>query len=100
MVADREASLFALHKLRKFTGWYTHGLQNGRRLRQAINQLPDVATFLSMVEEFLGELLVEEATGKGEQVQFSSGLIGRSPDQTFKKQQRRMSSAAPGCSPP
>ena len=43
MVAEREHSLFALHKLRKFTGWYTHGLPNGRKLRQAINQLPDVA---------------------------------------------------------
>jgi nifR3 family TIM-barrel protein len=61
MVADREHSLFALHKLRKFTGWYTHGLPNGRKLRQAINQLPDVPTFLATVEEFLGDLLVEEA---------------------------------------
>jgi tRNA-dihydrouridine synthase B len=62
MVADREgASQFALHKLRKFTGWYTHGLPNGRKLRQAINQLPDVETFLATVEEFLGDLLVEEA---------------------------------------
>jgi tRNA-dihydrouridine synthase len=60
MVADREASTFALHKLRKLTGWYTHGLPNGRKLRQAINQLPDVPTFMATVEEFLGELLVEE----------------------------------------
>ena len=61
MVADRENSLFALHKLRKFTGWYTHGLPNGRKLRQAINQLPDVPTFMATVEEFLGGLLIEEA---------------------------------------
>jgi tRNA-dihydrouridine synthase B len=61
MVAGREASTFALHKLRKFTGWYTHGLPNGRKLRQAINQLPDVQTFLATVEEFLDDLLVEEA---------------------------------------
>ena len=40
MVAEREDSLFALHKLRKFTGWYTHGLPNGRKLRQAINRSP------------------------------------------------------------
>ena len=45
----------------KFTGWYTHGLPNGRKLRQAINQLPDVPTFMATVEEFLGDLLVEEA---------------------------------------
>src|SRR5262245_4507355 len=61
LVAGREASTFALHKLRKFTGWYTHGLPNGRKLRQAINQLPDVETFLATVEEFLDEILIEKA---------------------------------------
>jgi tRNA-dihydrouridine synthase B len=61
MVAERESSTFALHKLRKFTGWYTHGLPNGRKLRQAINTLSDVATFLATVEAFLDDLLVEEA---------------------------------------
>ncbi|HEV8582371.1 MAG TPA: tRNA dihydrouridine synthase DusB [Thermoanaerobaculia bacterium] len=61
MVAEREHSKFTLHKLRKFTGWYTHGLPNGRKLRQAINQLPDVETFLATVESFLDDLLVEEA---------------------------------------
>ena len=62
MVAERERhSKFALHKLRKFTGWYTHGLPNGRSLRQAINQLPDVPTFLATVESFLDGLLVEQA---------------------------------------
>jgi tRNA-dihydrouridine synthase B len=60
MVAERESSAFALHKLRKFTGWYTHGLPNGRRLRQEINQLPDVASFLEAVEGFLDELVLEE----------------------------------------
>jgi tRNA-dihydrouridine synthase B len=61
LVAGREASTFALHKLRKFTGWYTHGLPNGRKLRQAINQLPDVPSFLATVEAFLDDLLVAEA---------------------------------------
>ena len=61
MVAERENSKFALHKLRKFTGWYTHGLPNGRKLRQAINQIPDVDAFLAEVESFLAELPVEEA---------------------------------------
>jgi tRNA-dihydrouridine synthase len=60
MVAEREDSTFALHKLRKFTGWYTHGLPNGRKLRQAINQIPDVPAFLATVEAFLGEILFEE----------------------------------------
>ncbi len=59
-VAEREEGKFALHKLRKFTGWYTHGLPNGRKLRQRINALPDVATFLTAVEEFFEALLAEE----------------------------------------
>jgi tRNA-dihydrouridine synthase B len=61
MVAEREDSLFALHKLRKFTGWYTHGLPNGRRLRQDINQIPDVESFLTTVEAFFEDVLVEKA---------------------------------------
>ncbi len=60
MVARRESSRFALHKLRKFTGWYTHGLPHGRKLRQRINSLADVPTFLAAVEEFFEELLERE----------------------------------------
>ncbi len=60
LLAERENPLFALHKLRKFTGWYTHGLPNGRRLRQTISQLHDVSSFLAAVEGFLDELLLEE----------------------------------------
>jgi nifR3 family TIM-barrel protein len=56
LVAEREPSRYALHKLRKFTGWYTHGLPRGRQLRQAINQLPDVPSFLAAVEEFFAGL--------------------------------------------
>ncbi len=61
MVAEREPSTFALHKLRKFTGWYTHGLPNGRRLRQDINQIPDVESFLAVVEAFFADVLEEKA---------------------------------------
>jgi nifR3 family TIM-barrel protein len=61
LVAERENGIYALHKLRKFTGWYTHGLPNGRRLRQSINQLGDVGTFLAAVEEFFAELPREAA---------------------------------------
>ena len=56
LVAEREASSWALHKLRKFTGWYTYGLPRGRQLRQRIQSLPDVPSFLAAVEEFFGEL--------------------------------------------
>ena len=61
MVAERENERYALHKLRKFTGWYTHGLPHGRKLRQQINQLPDVETFLVAVEEFFDHLVEEQA---------------------------------------
>jgi tRNA-dihydrouridine synthase B len=60
MVAERENHMYALHKLRKFTGWYTHGLPNGRKLRQDINQIPDVESFLVTVEAFFDEILVDE----------------------------------------
>jgi tRNA-dihydrouridine synthase B len=52
LVAAREQGKYALHKLRKFTGWYTHGVPHGRELRQRINELPDVPSFLAAVEEF------------------------------------------------
>ena len=61
MVAAREPERFALHKLRKFTGWYTHGLPHGRKLRQQINDLPDVTGFLDAVEEFFDQILEERA---------------------------------------
>ena len=61
MVADRENERRALHKLRKFTGWYTHGLPHGRKLRQQINQLPDVKSFLDAVEEFFDHLEAQAA---------------------------------------
>jgi nifR3 family TIM-barrel protein len=61
LVADRDASKIALHKLRKFTGWYTHGLPHGRKLRQQIHHLPNVETFLAAVEKFFEDLLEERA---------------------------------------
>ena len=52
LVAEREESKWALHKLRKFTGWYTHGIPHGRELRQRINELADVPSVLDAVEDF------------------------------------------------
>jgi tRNA-dihydrouridine synthase B len=43
---------FALHKIRTFTGWYTHGLTNGRILRQRIGSIPSVEGFREAVEGF------------------------------------------------
>ena len=61
MLAERQPSKYALHKLRKFTGWYTHGLPHGRKLRQRINQLPDVESFLQAVEAFFDDLATQKA---------------------------------------
>ena len=61
MVAERDPAKIALHKLRKFTGWYTHGLPHGRKLRQQINQLPDVDSFFRALESFFDEVLVGRA---------------------------------------
>jgi tRNA-dihydrouridine synthase B len=61
LVAEREPSKYAMHKLRKFTGWYTWGLPHGKKLRLAINQLQDVPSFLGAVERFFAELPVEVA---------------------------------------
>jgi nifR3 family TIM-barrel protein len=57
LLVEREPTKYALHKLRKFTGWYTHGLPHGAKLRRRINDLPDVETFLAAVEEFFEDLL-------------------------------------------
>jgi len=46
----------ALHKLRTMTGWYTHGLPNGRALRTRISELTTPADFLSAVQDFFADL--------------------------------------------
>jgi tRNA-dihydrouridine synthase len=52
MLRDQEESMMALHKLRTFTGWYTHGLPGGRQLRLQINSLDSAEAFLEAVEGF------------------------------------------------
>src|SRR6185295_14843419 len=46
----------ALHKLRTMTGWYTHGLPNGRALRVRISGLATPADFRAAVSEFFEDL--------------------------------------------
>jgi nifR3 family TIM-barrel protein len=55
----RKMKSFALHKIRTFTGWYTHGLPGGRRLRQRINDLRSADEFLEAVERFFAEIEAE-----------------------------------------
>jgi nifR3 family TIM-barrel protein len=42
----------ALHKLRTMTGWYTHGLENGKVLRVRISELATPAAFREAVVQF------------------------------------------------
>jgi len=57
LLRDREEERFALHKIRTFTGWYTHGLPNGRVLRQQINGMTSVSQFIDAIEEFFQVLV-------------------------------------------
>jgi hypothetical protein len=41
-----------MHKLRTFTGWYTHGLADGKRLRTQISEPTTPQEFLEVVERF------------------------------------------------
>ncbi len=45
-----------LHKLKVFTGKYTHGLPGGRKLRGRLTEVRDPQELLAAVEAFLGEL--------------------------------------------
>jgi tRNA-dihydrouridine synthase B len=54
-VAGREDARTALHKLRTFIGWYTHGLPDGRALRKQINDFADVEAALGAVEAYFGQ---------------------------------------------
>jgi nifR3 family TIM-barrel protein len=48
----------ALHKLRTMTGWYTHGLENGRALRVRISELATPAEFREAVAEFFASAVL------------------------------------------
>ncbi len=57
LLRESEEERFALHKIRTFTGWYTHGLPNGRILRQRINSLDSVSQFIDAIGEFFSVVL-------------------------------------------
>ncbi len=52
LLLEQEEPKFALHKLRTFTGWYTHGLPGGRHLRVLIGKLESGEEFMEAVEQF------------------------------------------------
>ncbi|MFN2633854.1 MAG: tRNA dihydrouridine synthase DusB [Thermoanaerobaculia bacterium] len=51
----------AMHKLRTMTGWYTHGLPNGRALRVRISGLETPQDFRNAVSEFFEGLATVDA---------------------------------------
>ena len=61
LMEQEQDAMFALHKLRTFTGWYTHGLVGGKRLRVKINALETPAAFIEAVEEFFENAREEAA---------------------------------------
>ena len=58
LLREQEAGTFALHKLRTFTGWYTHGLPGGRGLRLLINALETPEAFVEAVERYFESALI------------------------------------------
>lgn len=55
LLLEQEEPTHALHKLRTFTGWYTHGLPGGKRLRVRIGGLDTAEAFLDAVEAFFAD---------------------------------------------
>jgi len=52
MMRDEEEERHALHKFRTFTGWYTHGLRDGRTLRQRIQGIDSIDGFFREFDRF------------------------------------------------
>jgi nifR3 family TIM-barrel protein len=51
-VVGREDERSALHKLKTFTGWYTHGLPDGRQLRRQLSELATARAVLDAIDAF------------------------------------------------
>lgn len=60
-VVEREEPVHALHKLRTFTGLYSHGLPGGQRLRRRIQHLTDAEEFFEAIEVFFASPDLEDA---------------------------------------
>ena len=54
-VVAREDVRTALHKLKTFTGWYTHGLPEGRLLRRQLSELGTPEAVLAAVDRFFAD---------------------------------------------
>ncbi len=60
-VIAREDCSHALHKLRTFTGLYSHGLPRGLDLRRQIAKLPTPESFLQAIEDHIDSVSLAEA---------------------------------------
>jgi tRNA-dihydrouridine synthase len=52
LLVEQEDPETVLHKMRTFTGWYTHGLPDGRRLRSRIHSLATAADFRAALDDY------------------------------------------------
>lgn len=59
-VVGREEPRVALGKLRTFTGWYSHGLPGGLKLRRQIQQLGSPEAFFDAWDRFFDEITAED----------------------------------------
>ncbi len=55
LVTAQESPDFAMHKMRTFTGWYTHGLVEGKKLRTRISEPATPQEFLDVIDGFFAE---------------------------------------------
>ncbi len=76
-VLDRDDERTALHKLKTFTGWYTHGLTGGRLLRRRLNDLNSAPALLAAVEEFFANPGAGAANPAPQDIPASGTLYGR-----------------------
>lgn len=58
LLLEQEDPRFALHKLRTFTGWYTHGLPGGKHVRLQINTHQSADAFVEAIEQFFEQAAV------------------------------------------
>lgn len=57
---ERDDDKLALHKMRTFTQWYSHGLPGGKDLRRQIQSSPDAVSFFAMIDAYFDQVLEVE----------------------------------------
>ncbi len=62
-LVDREEPSFALHKMRTFTHWYSHGLPDGLALRRQIHSQKTAGEHLAMVTRHLDLVRARQTDG-------------------------------------